>query len=310
MIETHLSDLAPYIALASVAIALASVAIAVLALVFSIRGDRRKTGIEVRADFSVSSSVWSAERWVSEVRLENLKDRPVSIYKIYLEVGHGLYIEVDDFTEKPLSLDAYSVYQQKYDPVEFYSNSMRRVTGFLNDRKTRQRMMLTTAQGRYYPKRRTKTFDDPFFDSFLKNYTTGVVHPERLLYKGHCYGSEAKFVVTLGKADGPEEVIPIYPRDYEIRKFRNFALTKEAIESKQSLEDFLREQLTAGKLSCLSIDVVDLEAFKQDVFKDFTEILTVTPQGWFSHKVIGRFLTLWERFILDRRNKRARARKD
>ena len=247
MIETHLSDLAPYIALSSFAIA-------ILALVFSIRGDRRKSGIDIRADFSVASSVWSTERWVAEVRLENLKDRPVSVYKIYLEVGHGLHIEVEDFTETPLSLGAYSVYQNKYEPVEFYSHSVRRVTGFLDDKKTRQRIVLTTSQGRSYPKRGTKTFDDPFLDTILKNYTTGVVHPERLPYKGHSYGSEAKFVVTFSNADGKEEVVPIYPHDYEIRRFRNFTLTKEAIESQQTLEEFLRKQIVAGKLSCLSMD--------------------------------------------------------
>ena len=198
LIETHLGDLALYIALASFALA-------ALAIVFSIRGDRRKSGIDIRADFSVTSSVWSTERWVSEVRLENLKDRPVSIYKIYLEVGHGLHIEVEDFAKKPLSLDAYGVYQQMYEPVEFYSHGVRRVTGFLNDKKTRHRMVLTTSEGRHYPKRGTKTFDDPFLDTILKNITTGVVHPERLPYKGHVYGSEAKFVVTFSDADGKEE---------------------------------------------------------------------------------------------------------
>lgn len=303
MIETPLSDLAPYIALASFAIA-------VLALAFAIRGDRRKSGIDIRADFSVAGSVWSAERWVAEVRLENLKDRPVSVYKIYLEVGHGLHIEVEDFTETPLCLGAYSVYQNKYEPVEFYSHGARRVTGFLDGRKTRQRIVLTTAQGRYYPKRGTKTFDDPFLDTILKNYTTGVVHPRRLQYKGHSYGSEARFVVTFNNADGKDEVVPIYPHDYKIKKFRNFTLTKEAIESQQTLEEFLRKQIVAGKLSCLSMDVVDLDALRQEVFKDFSETMTLTPQGWFSNKVIGRGVTHWEKFKQARKNRKIRSRRD
>ena len=303
LIETHLSDLALYIALASFAIA-------ALALVFSIRGDRRKSGIEIRADFSVASSVQSAERWVSQVRLENLKDRPLSVYKIYLEVGHGLHIEVEDFTEHPLSLDAYSVYQQKYDPVEFYSHGMSRVTGFLGDKKSRQRIVLTTSQGRYYPRRGTKTFDDPFLDTILRNITTGVVHPERLTHKGRSYGSEAKFVVTFSNADGTEEVVPIYPRDYEIRKFRNFKLTREAIESQQSLEEFLQEQVAAGNLSYLSLSVVDLHAVRRNVFKDYSETKTFTPQGWFSNKVVGRGLTVWEKFVLARKNRRIRSRRD
>ena len=269
--ETSPNDLAPYIALASFAIA-------ALALVFSIRGDRRKSGIDIRADFSVASSIWSSEQWVAEVRLENLKDRPVSVYKIYLEVGHGLHIEVEDFTENPLSLDAYNVYRQKYDPVEFYSHGISRVTGFLGDKKSRQRIVLTTSQGRYYPRRGTKTFDDPFFDTLRRNITTGVVHPERLTHKGHSYGSEAKFVVTFSDAEGKEEVVPIYPRDYEISKFRHFTLTREAIESQQSLEEFLKNQVAAGNLSYHSLSIVDLDAIRQDVFKDYSDTKT------FNHK--------------------------
>ena len=303
MIETSLNDLAPYIALASFAIA-------ALALVFSARGDRRKSGIDIRADFSVASSVWSSERWVAEVRLENLKDRPVSVYKIYLEVGHGLHVEVEDFTENPLSLNAYSVYQQKYDPVEFYSNGMSRVTGFLGDKKSRQRIVLTTSQGCYYPRVGTKTFDDPFLDTIRRNITTGVVFPHRLTHKGRSYGSEAKFVVTFSNADGTEEVVPIYPRDYEIRKFRNFKHPREALGSQQSLEEFLQEQAAAGNLSYLTLSVADLDAVRQDVFKDYSETKTFTPQGWFSNKVVGRVLTRWEMFVLARENRRIRSRRD
>ncbi len=145
MIKTYLGDLAAYIAIASFAIA-------ALALVFVIRGDRRKTGIDIRCDFSVASSIWSTERWVSEVRLENVKDRSVSIYKIYLEIGHGPYIEVEDFTDNPLTLDAHSVFQRKYDPIEFYSVGMRCVAGFLDGKNTRQRIVVTTSEGRYNPK--------------------------------------------------------------------------------------------------------------------------------------------------------------
>ena len=297
LIETYFSDLSPYISIASFCIA-------TLALVFVIRGDLRKTGMDIRCDFSVASSIWSAERWVAEVRLENVKDRPVNVYKIYLEVGHGLFMEVADLSENPLTLDAYSVYQRKYDPIEFYSVGMRRVTGFLDGKKTRQRIVLTTSQGRHYPKRRTKTFDDPFLDTILKNYTTGVVHPRRLLYKGQSYGSEAKFVVTFANADGTDEVVPIYPRDYEIKKFRNFTMTRESIESKQALEDFLREQVTAGKLSCLDFGVIDLEDFRRKTFTDYSETVTATPQGWFGHEILGRYFTYRENQRLKRLNKK------
>ena len=54
--------------------------------------------------------------------------------------------------------------------------------------------------------------------------------------------SEAKFVVTFSHEGGKEEVIPIYPGDHELKKFRGFNLTEESLESKHALECFLQAQ--------------------------------------------------------------------
>ena len=300
--ESQFNELALYIALASFAIA-------AFALVYAVRGDRRKTGLDIRCSFSVASAISSKEQWVAEVRLENVKDRSVTVYKIYLEVGHGLYIEVEDFTENPLTLGPYCVFQKKYDPIEFYSHGMSRLTGVLENEKKRRRIVLTTSQGRHNPKLGIRTGDDPMIDSILKNYWTGVARPERWSFKGRCYGSEAKFIVTFAGNDGKEEIFAIYPRDHEIRRFRDFSLTEESLESKQALERLMQTQITAGTLSCNAFEVFDLEPYRRRVFKDYSESIAVVHQGWFSHNVLGRCLTVWEKWILNRKNKKLSAGK-
>ena len=299
--ESQFSALAPYIALASVAIA-------VLALVLAVRGDRRKSGVDIRSSFSVASAIWSKERWVSHVALENLKDRSITIYKIYLKVGYDLYIEVEDLTENPLTLGPYSVYQKKYDTIEFYSHGMRRVTGVLDDRKKRRRIVLATSQGRHNSKHGIM-LEDPMLDTILKNHWTGVVRPERWSFKGRCYGSEAKFIITFVGNDGQEEIVPIYPKDYEIQKFSDFTLTKDSLGSKQTLECFLNEQRAAGTLSCSAVDVLDLEPFRNRLLKDYSKTIGMIHQGWFSHNILGRFLTIWENWRMNRKNKKLRAGK-
>ena len=300
--QSEFHELAPYIAVASFAIA-------VLALVFSARGDRRKTGMDIRSSFSVASSIWSKEKWVGEVRLENMKDRSVTIFKIYLEVGHGLYLEVEDFTENPMTLGPYSVYQKKYDPIEFYSEGMGRITGLLDNEKVRRRIVLTTSQGRHNPKLGIRAEDDPMLDTILKNYWTWVVRPERWSFKGRCYGSEAKYIVTFDGNDGKEEIVPIYLGDYTIKKFRHFSLTKASLESKQALECFLQTQMTAGALSCTAFEVFDLAPVRSRMFKDYSKRIAAEHQGWFSHNVLGRCMTVWEKWTQDRKNKKLGAGK-
>ena len=300
--QSQFHELAPYIASASFAIA-------VLALVYTVRGDQRKTGMDIHYSFSVASSIWSKEKWVAEVRLENMKDRSVTIYKIYLEVGHGLYVEVEDFTENPMTLGPYSVYQKEYDPIEFYSEGMSLITGVLDNENVRRRIVLTTSQGRHNPKPGIKAEDDPMVDSILKNYWTGVVRPVRWSFKGRCYGSEAKYIVTFEGNGGKEETVPIYPDDYRIKKFRDFGLTKASLQSKNALERLIQTEMTAGTLSCNAFEVFDLAPVRSRMLKDYSTSITVDLQGWFSHNVLGKCLTVWERWAQDRKNKKLGAGK-
>lgn len=284
-------------------IAVVSLAIAALALVYSARADRRKIGMDVRYSYGIARSVTAIEPWVSEVRLENAKDRSVTIYKIYLEVGHGLYVLIEDFSADPLTLNAYSVYQQRYDSVDLYAANMTPLTGILDEKSSRQRIVLTTSQGRYYPKRVMKVADDPFIDALRKNHATAVARPERVSFKGRHFGSATMFVVELTRANGECDLIPIYKRDHEVRKFSAFLLTKESISSKQALEAFLSDRITEGKLSCQSMQVFDLRAVRREAFKNYGDSVAAVPLGWFTYRIIGKYFTILRRLKLRRQNK-------
>ncbi len=286
-----------YIAIFSLTLAVASFVIALFVLVYSIRSDQRKAGIDIRCQYAISSSISSKEDWLSEITLENTKDRSAVIYKVYFEIGYGLYIEIEDYSDSPLVLDAYGVFQRQYDPVEFYAFGLSRVTGVLGHRGVRRRIMLITSQGRHYPKSNLRESNDPILESILKNYATSVVQPMRGIYKGRCYGSEAKYAITFTNEDGEEEVVPVYTGDHDLRKFRCFQLTPESIESKQALEDFLNAQISEGILSCQRIEVFDLESSRREEFKDFSHSVSVNPRGWFDHSVRGRCFTLWDKIV-------------
>jgi len=65
---------------------------------------RRKSSTLIRGMFSVSSGVYSDDHWISSVTLENLKDRSVTIFGVYLQFGYNLYLDIDEFDQEPLIL--------------------------------------------------------------------------------------------------------------------------------------------------------------------------------------------------------------
>src|SRR5438046_7885559 len=96
--------------------------------------------------------------------------------------------------------------------------------------------------------------------------STAVVHPIRAAFKGKFYGLNTAFVVESTLEDGSKQVMPIYPRDYEVRSFRQFKLTREALESKDSLQKFLDEQRRSGNFNVKSVTVFDPKEMRDDTF--------------------------------------------
>ena len=281
---------------------------AFLAALYGYRGDRRKSGIEIRGYYSIVSSIAAQDKYIGKIGLQNLKDRAVVIYAIYLEIGYGFYIEIEEFQEQPLVLGPFEAFQKKYEAMDMYTSGTRRIQidRLLDNRRARKRLVLSTAQGRYKIKSRIARWN-PIWDVF-RNNLTGIVRPLRSKYKGKAYGSGTKYIVTLSTEGGREEVIPIYPMDHEIRKFRGFRLTIDALRSRDALEEFLLERVVAGELRCFDLAVFNLEDWRRTAYQEYGQgvIEAPRPQGWFTYNVLGWFVTQWEKYALRRRNRNNR----
>ena len=236
-----------------------------------------------------------------------MKDRSVTVYEIFMELGHGIFVRIEDFTQQPLVLEPYGFFSHEYEPVETYVVGSRQLIKVFDSVNSRRRVVLVTSQGRYYPKRGLRKWH-PFFQALSKNHATAVVWPVRRPYKGYCYGSEVNFIVTFTNSDDTEEVIPIYPRDHELKKFDNFQLTKEATESKEALERLIQDRIDAGFLSCKSFDIFDPQPARQRLIERYPVTLETPNQGWFQYNVIARVQTILEKRRLERINKETRAK--
>ena len=265
-----------------------------------------KSGLDLRGSYSVHSSVSCDDKYVGSVTIQNLKDRAVVIFKIFLKVGHNYYIELEDFSDHPVTLEPFAVLHRDYEPIEHYSVGIRRVKidKLLDAKGVQRRLVLATSEGRYIIRDFIRRWD-PVTILLFRNHYTGIIQPIRSTYRGKAYGSNAKYVVLLKLSDGKEEVIAIYADDYRSRRFRKFDLPYDALQSANALEEFLLERAIAGDLQCTDLSVVDMESWRKEEFKD-TETFEAPEVGWFMYYVVGRVLTWWDDLKLKRRNRKVK----
>lgn len=283
--------------------------VSIVALTFVIRNYWRKSGTYVRGGFCVSSSAWAEEKYISTLTIENVKDRPVIIFKIFVLVGRNYYIELNDFEHDPKILKPYESYTCHYDPVDFYSVSMNRVkmSKLLDSRTVPSRIILATSNGKYQVKEHIKRWD-PIVD-FFKNHMTAIVQPMRPREKHGFYGVDLKYLVKIFTEDGYTEAKPIYSNDHNRPRFGGFRLTEDSLLSKEALEEFLTAKALEGSLKCVNVEVYEAEKLlKENYGSGFNKTFEAEYIGWFKYHVLGRVLTKLSNirlFFLNRKNRKA-----
>ena len=295
------------------ALSLLTLFVATIAAAFAYKSDERKSGIEIRGFCSIASTIEAEDQYVKSLTLHNLKDRSVVVFGIYLRVGHGQYLVIEDLSNEPLVLAPFGVYHKEYDPVDRYSSGGGRVrlNGALSGLSYKRRIVLSTAHGKYAVRQSIGAWD-PIGD-FFDNHYTDIFHPLRSTYAGKVFGSNTQYVVRLTTSGGKEETIAIFQDDYKRRVFKKFELTRDCLESAAALQNFLQRRVYSGELPYSNVSVFDLQSWRRGLYelenKDYGDIAV---QGWFSYRVIGPIVTRWRNISLGlenrRRNKARRVR--
>ncbi|ELB7312524.1 hypothetical protein WDQ92_003079 [Enterobacter hormaechei] len=292
----NLTELAPYIGL--------------IALYFAVRNYRRKSGIYIRGQYSISSTIYAEDKYISSITLENSKDRSVIIFKIFIRVGSNYYIEMNDFESEPKILKSYESFTCNYDPVDFYYLNLNRIkmNKILDSRKSKINIVLSTSQGKYVIRKSIKRWD-PVFD-FFRNHLTACIQPMYPLEKAGHYGSDFKYLAKITTENGYTNTIPIYATDINYPRFENFALTTEAISSRETLENYLLEQAINGHLKCTKVEVIDAEELRtRNYGHTFTKTVEAVHFNWFTYRVIGRLSTVFSNQKLSYMNHKLRKKR-
>jgi hypothetical protein len=287
-------------------VSLTSLSVSLSAFCIGIASYRRKSGMFIRGNFATASSKACDDYFVSEIILENLKDRAATIFAIYVKFGHSYYIELEKLEDKPLLLKAYETYRKEFGPIEFYGLSNKRIKlNALFEQSIPKRIVLSTSEGKYTVPTNLRRWNP--VHEFFSNYMTAIVKPVPSKYKDVYLGSNIAYVVEFVAADGTEQIVPIQKRDYEVRIFKNFSLTKESLENKEALEQLLHTQVNQGNLLCQRFTVYDVDAWRADAHEFYSgKTVQAEYHGRFRYYLMGKLSTKYWNWQARRKNMKAR----
>jgi hypothetical protein len=290
----------------SLSLSVTSLSIATLAFVIAVKNYRRKAGMYVRGSLTVASGRASNDPYVAEVLLENLKDRAVTIFAIYLKLGVNYYIELENLEENPLVLKAFETYRKKFGPIEFYGVNGNKINlrEVFATAKAKKRLVLSTSDGKYVVPSSLRRWNP--VEDYFRNQWTAIIKPVHSIFKDIYVGGNIAYVIEIVGTDGHEEIMPIHPKDYELKIFREFSLTQEALSSKQTLEEFLKGKMDEGKLPCKEFKVHDLADWRKIAHEFYAGGNTIDAEyiGRFRYYVMGRIFTRYSAWKIGRENKK------
>jgi hypothetical protein len=287
--------------------AIVALCISALAFYVAAMNYRRKAGVLIRGTHTLASSRDCNDKYVSSIILENLKDRAITIFTIYLRIGYSYYIEIETFKDKPLILKAFETYHKEYGPIQFYGINSNRMNldALLDDAKIKKRIVLSTSDGKYIVPHNIPRWN-PVGD-FFRNHLTAVIRPVCTIYKEKYIGANIKYVVEfIGNSD-KVEIVPIHPKDFQLKTFRNFSLTQESLASQVSLTAYLNEQVTSGKLICERFQVYDADSWRVQAVEFYKgRTIEALYFGLLRYHIVGRLFTWYSNWKLRRENTKRR----
>lgn len=226
------------VSISSLAIAVLSFAVAMIALIYTGYQFFLKKGTKFYGVYLTSGSVWSKQRYVSEIIIENKKDKAAAISYIYLRIGSNIYLELVDYYSSPRIIAPFETIKiELRGGVSGYISSTFKVDldSLLGDRKVCKTLVIATPQG-LSKVRNYKKFWNVYIESLRNNFIIPV-RPVRKYYKGKEYSDALQFVVIDGNnKESPEEHFLYRGNTYSIN---NKSVKVDNFLSVDELEKFL-----------------------------------------------------------------------
>lgn len=304
------------IAIATFFVGLLGLFVSVVVLFITYKTWKLKCGQSVRASYGIASSIAADGPYVCNVIIENLKDKEVCIFGIYLRLGANFYLDlldIDDIYDKynhiipPLSTRIFELGAPIY-----YHKSAREVniTSLLREYKHKGQIILATNHGKIVAKKFKKGWS-PISQGF-KNYDTIYVRPARLYCKSAVpyakqqsehyidYSSIEKtflYVVELLLDSGKTFEFKISNDEKsEYVLFQKLTFSPTILSSVDNLRNYLLKSRDENLLSFRDIlNIIDIQALissdKKRLLSSEYEITSKHISNKFQYYVLGKLRT-------------------
>ena len=267
-----------------------AVFLALIGAIIGFKNYRRKSGLYLVGTFSFTTTSRSNDYYLDHIVIENLKDRAVSIYAIYIKFGRDIYILVEDFKDHPLILKSYEAFQKSYGPIRAYfcNREPVKIDHLINDITIKKQIVLSTGQGKYVIPNPVKLWN-PRSES--KRVNALVVEPIIKKFKDQTVGANTDYVIVLDDGKHNEKIYLI-DKNNPIA-FDNFCLTKEALKSEETLGSYIfsiRKQCSyIPRFESINVIAV---GFSEELKKEIKlRSTTLYSKSWFGHNIKGRLST-------------------
>lgn len=269
-----------------------------------------KYGQAVRASIAIART---NKTYISNVVVENLKDRDLIIYAIYIKFGANVYIDLLDidyhFDRYTHIIPGLSTRIFELGPPLYYTKSSLEVDieELLNN-WTAGSIVLHTNIGLIKAKK-IKNNWLPIVQYF-KNYGTSYIRPRRFYTKNSVpsskrqsenyidytsYDSSVIYVVTLKFADGTFYDFEI-PPTHNYVPFQKLKFSDEVLANEDMLREYFINSRDKGLIKFE--EIIGISNIQQIIEKDRKIGIEKNPYkievlNWFDYHIIWKFRTLW-----------------
>jgi len=285
------------VSLSSLSVAALSLIISLILLVYSVYQYFLKSGDKFCGAFAVSSSVWSKQSYISEIILENSKDKVSVIGCIYLRVGSNIYLELVDYAESPRIVGPFETVKIVLrEGVSGYISSSYKVNigEMLRDRKIKKTLLIATPKGIFKVKKYKRIWN-VYVESLRNNFIIPV-RPVRKYHNGSEFSDALQYVVEGSDGDKPVETLLYRECSHEVG---GLTIRTDDFATAADLEMFLIENLGTRNLRVKSVgySFQDFESYKdKEIFR----------LGFFWTNIFGKFYTKFSSLLFRLKNSRRR----
>lgn len=295
-------------------ISMISLVVSVIVLLLSYKTYILKYGQKVRGWVGEASSCTSDNAYFYTIVLENLKDKDLVVFNIYIRIGYNIYLDMlnkDDLNESYFHvIPALSVREFRFGPAINYSDgvSIVDISELIRSSKIKKRIVLSTNYGKLVVKYPTKGWDPNF--AYFNNYGTTIISPIRFYSENSIYGNKNSdslnyavnyetygdrtlYLVTLKRKHFERVTYPIL-RDTKVVYFKDVNFTEATLANKETLEKLLIHERSIGSIDFEDIEeIMDFQSYVKEIRAKHQHSETPKPESWFTYHIIDKFETIW-----------------